>query len=341
MTTRSHSRTPFIIAAAGATLFHSGHALALTPDQAFQQISPSVVTVRALNANETPISTGSGVVIAPQTVVTNCHVIAKSKYVQIKQGRVIYEAKLEYPDPERDLCQIKVPDLNAKPVVLAKSIATNKVGERVYAIGSPMGLELTLSEGIVSGLRDVFEDGIPVIQTTAAISKGSSGGGLFNHGGQLIGITTFQHKYGQNLNFALPVDWIRDIPARAKEILNAEKNSTPAAAPAATQPTAPKSTSLSESELSALVGRELLVVGLNSIDKLSLSRSGWFNSVVAGSLVQVTGLWKTNVANGLAQICLSQRSGILPGRGDISGCYEVQRKKNGQYLFRAPVTSDD
>jgi hypothetical protein len=91
-----------------------------------------------------------------------------------------------------------------------------RTGQRVYAIGSPQGLELTISEGIVSALRKVEEG--TVIQTTAPISPGSSGGGLFDLSGHLIGIMTFQHRYGQNLNFALPADWIGQMrPRQASE----------------------------------------------------------------------------------------------------------------------------
>jgi tetratricopeptide (TPR) repeat protein len=93
----------------------------------------------------------------------------------------------------------------ANPIPVRRSSDVS-VGERVYAIGSPGGLEVTLSEGLVSGLRD-FEN-VSVIQTSAAISHGSSGGGLFDSEGRLVGITTFFLKGGQNLNFALPGEWI-------------------------------------------------------------------------------------------------------------------------------------
>jgi len=76
-----------------------------------------------------------------------------------------------------------------------------KVGERVFTLGSPLQLEGTLSEGVVSGLRT--EDGTALVQTTAAISPGSSGGGLFDSGAKLIGITTFTLRNGQALNFAI------------------------------------------------------------------------------------------------------------------------------------------
>jgi hypothetical protein len=97
--------------------------------------------------------------------------------------------------------------LEVKPVRLGKT-AGLKVGDPVYAVGAPQGLELSLSEGIVSQLRGGPP---PIIQTTVAISPGSSGGGLFNAEGELVGITTFQLKEGQNLNFALPVEWIGSI----------------------------------------------------------------------------------------------------------------------------------
>ena len=97
-----------------------------------------------------------------------------------------------------------------------------KVGQRVYAVGAPEGLELTLSEGLISALRSVAN--FRYIQTTASISHGSSGGGLFDAQGRLIGITTFYWSDGQNLNFALPADWIQGLPERARAETQANVN---------------------------------------------------------------------------------------------------------------------
>jgi serine protease Do len=91
-------------------------------------------------------------------------------------------------------------------------VATLAVGTKVYAIGAPQGLELSLSDGVVASLRPL--GGSSLIQTTAAISAGSSGGGLFDSLGRLVGITTFQSRTGQNLNFAVPADWINLLPQR-------------------------------------------------------------------------------------------------------------------------------
>jgi len=97
-----------------------------------------------------------------------------------------------------------------QPVVLRLS-AKLATGERVYAVGAPEGLELTFSEGIISALRG--NDGVHMIQTSAPISPGSSGGGLFDARGDLVGITSFYLKEGQSLNFAVPGDWVAELLA--------------------------------------------------------------------------------------------------------------------------------
>ena len=78
-----------------------------------------------------------------------------------------------------------------------------KVGSRVYAIGSPRGLEQTISDGLLSGVRRSADGSFTALQVTVPISRGSSGGGLFDAQGRLIGITTFTLRDAQNLNFAL------------------------------------------------------------------------------------------------------------------------------------------
>jgi S1-C subfamily serine protease len=98
------------------------------------------------------------------------------------------------------------PTLSPVDIVPSSELAT---GERVYAVGAPEELELTFSEGVISALRDT--EGVRMIQTSAPISPGSSGGGLFDGAGNLVGITSFYAKEGQNLNFALPGEWVTHI----------------------------------------------------------------------------------------------------------------------------------
>ena len=178
---------------------------ALSPDELFRHVAPSVFVVEASDDRGSVATAGSGVAVGIDQVVTNKHVIDSADSVRLRKGNKTWRATVARFDPEHDLCELKVQDLRA-PLVPLRASSGLIVGEQVYAVGAPEGLELTLSEGLISGLREF--DGGGVIQTTAPISHGSSGGGLFDEQGRLIGITTFFVKEGQNLNFALPADWV-------------------------------------------------------------------------------------------------------------------------------------
>jgi hypothetical protein len=201
----------------------------LEPTQVFDKVSPSVWIVRTFDGNERPVGQGSAVVIGPGRLITNCHVLAKSKQVMVRRRNVMYEAKLEHADAPRDLCMLQVEGFGA-PAVEVRRVSEVKVGEKVFAIGNPRGLEVTLSEGLISGLRGEWADGSHVVQTTAPISPGSSGGGLFDAEGRLVGITTFQRRDSQNINFALPADWIALVPERSEAALAKRKQPSQAAA---------------------------------------------------------------------------------------------------------------
>ncbi|MES2364668.1 MAG: serine protease [Pseudomonadota bacterium] len=198
-------------------------AYALDPDKIFDMVSHSIVTIVA-PLSQRSYNQGSGVVIAPETVVTNCHVLQKAKSISVKHGHEVLQAKLEYPDVERDLCQIKVPYLKAPPVKIAPATSL-RIGQRVYALGNPEGLELTFSEGLFSALRGA--EGSQLMQISATITHGSSGGGLFDDQGRLVGITSSVFKDGGlGLNFAIPADYIADLPKRGNEALASLRNST-------------------------------------------------------------------------------------------------------------------
>ena len=184
-----------------------------TAEDVFGTVSPSIARVKVADSSGEPVSQGSGVVIGHGTVITNCHVTDAGPIVTVKVGQYEYSAAVSQADEELDLCKLSVAGLDA-PAVTLGTMGTVRTGQRVFAIGAPHGLELTISEGIVSALRDTGNGS--VIQTTAPISPGSSGGGLFNASSQLIGVVTFQHKYGQNLNFAIPADWIGEMQSRSR-----------------------------------------------------------------------------------------------------------------------------
>ncbi|MDQ6880819.1 MAG: serine protease, partial [Pseudomonadota bacterium] len=191
----------------------------LAPDELFRNVSPSVWQVATTDDAGKPLATGSAVVVAPGSLVTNCHVLKGAASVSVRQGRVIERATLEHADAERDLCLLAASGVRAAPVLLAPRAA--QVGQRIYTIGAPRGLEATLSDGLVSGLRHHETTGaLAYVQISAPISPGSSGGGLFDDEGRLLGITTSGLVgVAQNLNFARPASMIPEIPARAQAAL--------------------------------------------------------------------------------------------------------------------------
>ena len=183
----------------------------------FDGVWQNIVMIRS------PGGQGSGVIIAPNIVATNWHV-AKHGEPSVYKAREIgmntfpektkergidinvsYRAKILNADQEHDFCLLEVENLGGEKIQVRAS-SDLRVGEDVYAIGNPRGEHLALSTGVISQLRDKF--GLRQIQTTAAISAGSSGGGLFDRKGNLVGITTSSKIDAENLNFAIPADLI-------------------------------------------------------------------------------------------------------------------------------------
>jgi S1-C subfamily serine protease len=181
-------------------------------EQLFAELSRSTARITVHDVSGRTVGLGSGVVVGNGQVITNCHVATAGGTLSVKVGGEQFSASVEVADEEFDLCRLSVSGLTA-PAVPIGSIESLRTGQKVYAIGAPQGLELTISDGIVSAFRDMPQGRI--IQTTSPISPGSSGGPLFDAYGRLVGIMTFQHRSGQNLNFAVPADWIGQIRSRA------------------------------------------------------------------------------------------------------------------------------
>jgi serine protease Do len=192
---------------------------ALPADQLFAKVAPSIWRVFVFNEKGSMLGQGSAVVVAPETLLTNCHVVGPGRAWQIKKDNQAFDARLQYMDPQRDLCQITVRNLKAPALPLGDSDRLS-TGQKVYALGNPLGLELTFSDGLISSLRKDDEQRLATIQITAPISPGSSGGALLDDEGRLIGITTAHYVNGQNLNLAIPVNWMRDLPARSEAYVN-------------------------------------------------------------------------------------------------------------------------
>ncbi|MCX7185490.1 MAG: tetratricopeptide repeat-containing serine protease family protein [Nitrosospira sp.] len=204
----------YLAHAAGCALaLVSSFAAAIAPEQILQQVAPSIVMVDISDIYGKPIEQHSGVVIGVGQVVTSCKAIQKDRNLQVWQDGSALKARLQYTDVARDLCQLNVPRLRAPPTILGTTQRL-RVGQRVYAVGTAKDQEPDLSEGLVASLRPY--EGAQYIHTSAVISPSFRGGGLFDDQGRLVGIATSESIEGRNSSFALPVDWIRELPMAAK-----------------------------------------------------------------------------------------------------------------------------
>lgn len=168
----------------------------------------SIVSVVMSDKEGKPISQGSGFFVSKDgLIVTNYHVIAEgsSAVAKLPDGACyVVDGVLTF-DKARDVAVIKAHGQNFRTLTLGNSDRV-QVGEEVVAIGNPLSLDSTVSNGIVSGMRAVKEEGGKLLQITAPISPGSSGGPLFDMAGGVIGITTMYLKGGENLNFAIAIN---------------------------------------------------------------------------------------------------------------------------------------
>ncbi|MBL0312733.1 MAG: trypsin-like peptidase domain-containing protein [Holophagaceae bacterium] len=182
-------------------------------ERVYHLASKSIVVVNAMNTSTKDSKLGTGVVIKKNVIVSNKHIIENCDLIWISVGNKQWNIDINdiLIDPERDLALLTVEDLDLPSIKLNQDLPV--IGQKIYAIGNPKGLETTISDGIVSGLRGGKNKDL--IQITSPISPGSSGGGLFDEQARLIGITTFYLQEGQNLNFSLPTKWVKDIDKRA------------------------------------------------------------------------------------------------------------------------------
>ena len=176
----------------------------------------AVATVRAYKDGE-EFSLGSGFFIREDGVlVTNLHVVAgaDSVSVEIDSGEIYDNVFALSTDERRDLILLQIPATKLFTLNIADDRST-EVGDSVYVIGNPLGLEGTFSDGMLSAKR--VEDGVAYLQVTAPISQGSSGGPVLDSAGQVIGITTLTYAEGQNLNMAVPARHAADLLALASD----------------------------------------------------------------------------------------------------------------------------
>ncbi len=179
---------------------------ALTPAQIAAKATPSVVQIRS------PNSLGTGFIVRKDGwIATNLHVIAGARELVVST-----QDRHEYPvvdvlgvDPAQDLALLRIEAKDLGVLVLGDSDAVHP-GDSVVAIGHPFGLEDTVSNGLVSAVR-VLDPAHTVLQISAPIAPGSSGGPLFSDKGEVIGVATFYSTQGQNLNFGVPIRYLKTL----------------------------------------------------------------------------------------------------------------------------------
>src|SRR5499426_4140037 len=182
-----------------------------SPSEIAREQSKAVVIIEALDERGSVTGQGSGFIVSSQgAVVTNLHVVqgASSLRVKLPGGDTYKTSDLVDVDEAKDLAVVKVKGFKLPVVTLGDSDKA-ETGEPVVAISSPEGLVNSISTGVLSGVRR-FETH-RVFQISAPISQGSSGGALFNSSGEVIGIITSLLKSGQNINFAVPINYARGM----------------------------------------------------------------------------------------------------------------------------------
>jgi tetratricopeptide (TPR) repeat protein len=177
-----------------------------------RRIKPSAVAIETFDAKGQTLSRGSGFFVSKDRIITNRHVIEKSSRAEIHliDGKKFEVKGVLSVDGEGDLAllQVEVPQALAIPLPIEKLVPQE--GESIVVIGNPYGLEGSVSNGIVSAVRDISGYG-RIIQITAPISPGSSGSPVVNMRGQVIGVATLQAAEGQSLNFAVPSERISQL----------------------------------------------------------------------------------------------------------------------------------
>lgn len=177
-----------------------------------KQVKPSIVVIHTLDGRGNPLGQGSGFFINDRGhVVSNRHVFRGAHRAEVKSTKGTYKVKnILAEDTENDLILVSLDTSRSGFNPLPFAASDIQVGEKIVVIGNPLGLDATVSDGIVSARRDLDSYG-KVIQVTSPISPGSSGSPVLNMQGEVIGVATFQIQGGQNLNFAVPVDKVQRL----------------------------------------------------------------------------------------------------------------------------------
>jgi S1-C subfamily serine protease len=280
---------------------------------------PAIATVYVYNDRGKLFGQGSGFLITGDGVgVTNFHVIkdAFSADVKLGDGRLFDLLAVHGYNEDRDIAVFQLGRKTSHGVEPAKNLpylnlSSEEVhlGDRITAVGSPEGLSNTVSDGLVSAIRT--EDAEQFIQITAPISPGSSGGPVFNVKGEVVGITSFQSKEGQNLNFAIPISEVSKISdKRANE------------------------------PLEQLYGEDHKAIS-QSVDAKEEPSSSRGNTINSGAPAALTGSFAGTVHNLAVDRTAQSVILIEEHEGTIQGCFGVLSPLYGSGPLQGSVTGDD
>ena len=187
-----------------------------------KRVKPAIVAIVTYDASGVALTTGSGFFLRPGQVVTNLHVIRGARSCEVKtldgKGRIYQVSGLLDVDEEGDLAllSVEVPHSRARASQLATLLPEE--GEKIFVIGNPLKLEGSVSDGIVSAVRELPNIG-KIIQITAPISHGNSGSPVFNLKGQVVGVVTIKVTNGQNINLAIGAARVRQLQAGKRRLL--------------------------------------------------------------------------------------------------------------------------
>ena len=206
--------TAEVVQTNGERLYTQARLEKTTIEECVERVSEAVVKVSS------PSGMGSGFFLNEDGyLITNYHVIEKETKIEVtvfqkaKDGfekKKLKKVKIEAVNPFVDLALLKVEDLGDTEIkyVPLGDIDSIKVGEQVFAIGNPLGLERTVTDGVISTINRAFQ-GLVYIQTNADINPGNSGGPLFNLAGEVIGVTNMGYIFFGGLGFAIPIDYVK------------------------------------------------------------------------------------------------------------------------------------